>query len=765
MPHRSISLRVYLVILLLCTLTPITIFAAWLMFHVAKAERQGIEAGLNDTMRALATALDREFQSSIAALNVLASSNLLDSGDFRAFYALSERARATQTGWKTIILQEASGKPLLMLSAPYGESIPPLLGKESFDKVLQTKNPAILELVKGPMSGWVFGVRIPVLRDSAVKYVLSAIIEPSRLGAILAEQRLPNSWLGVILDHDRHLVARTRSEEKFIGEKGLLVQHAPAEAMEGKLRGYNREGALSYSFFRKAPFSSWYIVLNVPAELLERPVERALIPVILVGVLATLFGTLFALAMSGRITKSVVQIRNLAQALGRKEDINSFEKSPVSELNTITEALHDASQVLQKSEAKQKSADEQLRDANNRLEQRVAERTAALEEEIRKKQTLENALRNQALLLQLAHDAIIVRSLKGGQIHFWNNGATEIYGWGSDDALGKQIHELLHCRSATASLQAIEESVVRDGRWQGELIRTAKDGGELILDSRWSILRDVEGRPVEILELNSDITARKYAEQRAQQNEWLAGVGTMTAIFAHEIGNPLHAISTSLDLVERQLGKLELDSRIKKTLELSTNEIQRVSTLLTEFRAFAKPQRANMKPCDLVSLIRDALVPQIAVCRKSGITIKRELAELQPILLDADKMKQVIVNLCKNAIEAMPAGGVLSVRTQQMKDLAVLEISDTGVGIPEGVDVFQLFTTTKAGGTGLGLPLVRQIINAHRGSIQYTSKPGTGTTFKICLRAHVADAPDRPAQGAVGSEDTGGAGKTKQFTF
>jgi len=275
----------------------------------------------------------------------------------------------------------------------------------------------------------------------------------------------------------------------------------------------------------------------------------------------------------------------------------------------------------------------------------------------------------------------------------------------------------------------------------------------------------VEGRPVEILELTSDITGRKYAEQRAQQNEWLAGVGTMMAIFAHEIGNPLHAISTSLDLVERQLGKLQLDSRIKKTLELSTHEIQRVSTLLTEFRALAKPQRANLKPANLVDLIRDALVPQIAVCRKSGIMVKQELAELPPIWLDEDKMKQVIVNLCKNAIEAMPDGGMLTVATRQAEDLVIIEIGDTGAGIPEGVDVFQLFTTTKPNGSGLGLPLVRQIINAHRGSIQYTSEPGQGTTFRICLRPGLAPEAARESESLVDGNNTAEAGRAQALLF
>ncbi len=744
MLRKTISLRVYFFFLVLLTVAPITIFAAWLILHFAKGERESIEIGLRDMNRALATALDRDFQSSIAALNVLASSRLLDDRHFREFYALSARARASQPGWRSIILDDASGKAVLNLLTPFGKKVFPIAGKESFERVLQTKKPAVLELVKGPISGWVFGVRVPVLRGGRVKYVLTALIEPSRVGAIMAEQKLPSSWLGMIHDQKRRLVARTRSPDKFIGEKTAMIKDAPLNLLEGSFRGRDSKGLLSYSFFRKSALSGWYVVLNVPAAFLDQPIKRSVATVIGVGLIALLFGIFFAISMSRRMNDSVASIRILAQTLGLKKEIMQIEKSPVSELNSITAALYDASVLLQESEAKQRKAEEELREINEQLEQRVNERTAKLKAEMRERQALEESLRSQAHLLQLTHDAIIVRSFYDARIQFWNRAASELYGWGEAEAVGKRMHELLRSRYHEP-LSEIESTLARTARWEGEVIHSRKDGTELILQSRWSLRRSADGRPLEILEVNSDMTSRKYAEQKARENEWLAGVGTMTAIFAHEIGNPLHSISTSLELVERQLSdKLSLNSRLKRTLELSTQEIQRVNSMLREFRTFARPQIGNFKPTHLADLIKDVLVPQAAVCRNAGITIKKQFKNLQPVLVDQDKMRQVILNLCKNAIEAMPDGGLLTINTHQAADLDVIEISDTGVGIPQGIDVFRLFTTTKSNGTGLGLPMVRQIIAAHQGTIQYESEAGRGTKFRICLRAYrVSETPTR----------------------
>jgi len=732
--RRSISLPAYLFILLFCTVTPIAFFAAALISYVAKDERNIVESDLRDRTRALTIALDLEFQSSIAALNVLATSRLLDSANFSDFYALCKLARTTQPAWKAIALNDYSGAPIFNLLVPFGTALPPA-GGESLAKVLQTKKPVILQLIKGSLAGWAFGVSVPVFRGGQVKYALTAIIEPSRLAAIMRRQELPSSWVGTIVDQHNRVVARSRSPEEFIGQEATIIKDVPLNATEGSLRGYNLSGEPSYSVFRRSPFSGWYVVMNVPAEFLDAPVRRSLAYVIGAGLFALLFGTVFAIFIAKRINDSVRSIRNLAQSIGLGKKINDVERSPISELNSITDALHDASNLLQESAAKRRRAEEELREANNQLEQRVHTRTVALYEEVQKKQAAEESIRSQALLLQLTHDAIIVRAYNDGRIQFWNRGATLIYGWSEAEAVGKVIHELLQSRYPEP-VQQILEKVARDDRWEGEVVQKRKDGTEIILHSRWSLRRDSDGRPVDILELSSDITPRKYAEQRAQENEWLASLGTASAMFAHEIANPLDGISSSLQLLESELNrKPDTDIRLRRILDISTEEIERLGSLVNEFRILARPQVVNLRPATLVDLVNDVLVPQIAVCRNAGIAVKREFGDLQPVLLDRDKMKQVILNLCKNAIEAMPQGGVLTLRAFQSQDKAVLEITDTGVGIPQEMDVFQLFTTTKPAGSGLGLPVVRQIIAAHHGHIEYTSEIGHGTTFRIYLRA------------------------------
>jgi len=172
------------------------------------------------------------------------------------------------------------------------------------------------------------------------------------------------------------------------------------------------------------------------------------------------------------------------------------------------------------------------------------------------------------------------------------------------------------------------------------------------------------------------------------------------------------------------------------TLQGTMLEINRLGSLLNEFRDIAFPQNIDFQKIDLAQKTKEVLSCQYAAYREQGITVEVQFENpLSPVMAHADKIKQVVLNLCKNAVEAMPGGGCLTVKGYRFDQMVVLEISDTGAGIPEGLDVFELFRTTKRGSRGLGLPLVRQIISAHNGTIKYTSDPNQGTTFKISLPA------------------------------
>ena len=337
-------------------------------------------------------------------------------------------------------------------------------------------------------------------------------------------------------------------------------------------------------------------------------------------------------------------------------------------------------------------------------------------------------------LLQLTHDAIIIRAYSDAKIKFWNQGAVNLYGWAEDEALGKVLDELLRPKYPE-SLNDIVEKVAKCGRWEGELTHTTKNGSEVIVESRWSLVRDADEKPVNSIEIDSDITEWKRAEWRAQENQRLAELGAAAAMFAHEVANPLNGISTSLQLVSLELRKIgDRDSSLLEDLQFAEDEIRRLGKLLNEFRSLVQPIALSLRPTNLAEVVDALIIAEMSSYNAAGISVERDFSETPPrILADEDRMKQVILYLCRNAVEAMPDGGTLTVRCYQSRDRGILEIHDTGMGLPKGIDVFQFFTTTKPGRPGLGLAVARQIVAAHSGKIGYASGPGKGTTFRIEL--------------------------------
>lgn len=354
--------------------------------------------------------------------------------------------------------------------------------------------------------------------------------------------------------------------------------------------------------------------------------------------------------------------------------------------------------------------------------------------ELHKNNLIEKIIEKQARVLLVSQDAILIRRFSSGRIVFWNRGAHKLYGWSKKKALGKPAYNLLHTELPEPA-RDIKAKLRRHGCWTGELIQTKKDGRKIVVTSYWSLRQSPNGGPMEILEVNYNLTDRKRLKNGTPERQQLAREGNLAAVFAHEVANPLTGLSASLQFVKSDLEKKEVDvPLLQATIQGALQEVDRLTSLLNEFRSLILPEIGNFRLTDFQKIIEEVLALEKIAYGTAGITVQTEFEKSLPLIeLDAPKIKQVVLNLCKNAFEAMPGGGCLSVKVCRREDMVVLAIADDGLGVPDGVNIFDLFNNTKPGGRGLGLAVVQQIVSAHKGTINYTSAARHGTTFKRCL--------------------------------
>jgi signal transduction histidine kinase len=218
-------------------------------------------------------------------------------------------------------------------------------------------------------------------------------------------------------------------------------------------------------------------------------------------------------------------------------------------------------------------------------------------------------------------------------------------------------------------------------------------------------------------------------------SERLSAIGLAAAVLAHEIANELNVVRCAVQEAEAELTEqYEEGGVVVSALHEAKSGIDRLCSLLQQFRNLARPQKLRLEPTDLAYVVKKLFVVEKVRYAAQGIHVELDFARNLPrLMLDFEKFRQALLNLCTNAAEAMPEGGTLKVRGYSSNSSVSLEIVDTGIGIPAGVDIFALFATTKPQGTGLGLAIVREIVSAHGGTVTYTSEPGTGTTFRLTL--------------------------------
>jgi two-component system, NtrC family, sensor kinase len=380
-----------------------------------------------------------------------------------------------------------------------------------------------------------------------------------------------------------------------------------------------------------------------------------------------------------------------------------------------------------------------LETLNNQLEQRVAERT----EELRRR---EEQFRTRAELLDLATEAIMERG-NNGEVLFWNAGAEHLYGWKRDEILGKDVHSVLRTVFPVPR-EEIEATLLDRKAWHGNLLQKKKDGSDVIVACRKNMNHEGDA----VLEVSRDITTQLQAEEALRETEKLAAMGRVAGIIAHEINNPLAAITNIFFLLRNHPS---LDEEARHCAAMAEQELQRVAHITRQTLSFYRESKTPIAVM-LTELLDDVLGLQERQLQISHIRLRKKYVVPGIVHGFPVELRQVFLNLVGNAIQAMPNGGSLRITVREGYDWQLMRrgisvsIVDTGVGVKpqDSRKLFEPFFSTKSTkGTGLGLWISKGIVQKYEGRISFRSvriRSACTTCFRVFL-------PSRSAFNLVGS--------------
>jgi signal transduction histidine kinase/ActR/RegA family two-component response regulator len=349
---KSVPLRRRLLLLAAASLLPIAIMSGVGLLALFHQQREQVQRAALEITRALATAVDAELQRSVSLLEVLGASGRLDNEQFGAFEERMRRAVLVQPAWRGVVLSDPEGRQIINTRFGTGTALPPTLDMESLLAVVRTAKPVVGHLLKNSSGDWIIPVRVPVIRDGRVVYVLSAPLSPESILAIVTRQKLETGWVVTVVDERSRRVTRWPRPEKYVGTPaseslGKLLGSAPNEASG---LSYTSEGDPVYTAYTRSPFSGWSVALGIPKGVVETGALRSLLAYGGGVLLSMLLGVLAALAVARSINRPMDELRRAARAVGDGE-APTPPTTDIREIQDVANTLIAASEQRARSQA------------------------------------------------------------------------------------------------------------------------------------------------------------------------------------------------------------------------------------------------------------------------------------------------------------------------------------------------------------------------------------------------------------------------------
>jgi signal transduction histidine kinase/ActR/RegA family two-component response regulator len=779
-----VSVRLRIQILVLCVVCSCLAAAAWAVATTYGREKSAMEQALRETARALALVVDRELGRREAVAWTLATSPSLRSGDLQAFHQQAVQATAGMGGW--VVLFGPDGM-LVNTSLPHGAELPKRRDGQRTVRVTDS-GATISDLFRGPATGkWVMAISVPVKQPGVSGHGVSIVVPAENMQRVIDDQKLAPGWIAAIADRQGSIVARQPDPLKWLGHSVTpeLAQRLKADP-EGFVQTRSLDGSAATAFFSTSPNYKWAFVIGVPDALLGASLRRSVIEAGAIAVLLLVVAGAAAAIVGRRIAVPAQRLQMAAESLRAGTPI-AYEPAGVTELDVAGATLIDAGT--------------KLLEANHAIEKREHERDAfvqRLQSQLARMDLLHQITRAIGDRLDLASVFQVVCNSIERQMQvrlcavalydstrqsydvscLGAHSRTLIADRGVLAAMAVDANGLSACVQGhlvceadlartsvpfarTLSAIGLRSAVLAPLQVQNKpfgLLLAARDAFDGFSSGDCEFLRQLSehvalaAHQVQLYgALHTAYDDLRKTQQAAMQQERLRALGQMASGIAHDINNAISPIALYTEnLLEREPG---LSAKARDVLQTISRAIDDVASTVARMREF---YRQRESPLALAPLALNPLVHHVVDLTRArwsdmpqqrgvAIDLHLELADELPQALGIEgEIREALINLVFNAIDAMPEGGELTLRTRSVGGAlparAQVEVSDTGVGMDDDTRrrcLEPFFTTKGERGTGLGLAMVYGMVQRLGAEIEIRSDVGRGTT--VTLRFAAAD--------------------------